>query len=333
MIKQPKPEQNVKTRGARPARSRPRTIAYLSIGLGAAILTVFGVSSLAPAPAVTKLSAQPKPHLSANPTPSLSGLPQGPPPANIHTAPPTGYHGNTDPFTFDPPGPARVRYPDGTTITWPAAPSGKPWVVASAATAPPTPGGAELQGSAIGLIPGATAIPGYDALEEGTPHGAIGGYAVSLVDGGARLGAQNKIIDGRFVVLRVSRGGLSAMGADYDKCGTWPGKANNLGMEGLTPKAAQTHTLKPAGTLTCALATAHDSALRIVHAERKISRNPAKPAEPWGTLREAFAIRGDGTAVNITSSVLTTAARLNAAPRPWAFLDNLLTTIGYPSVA
>ncbi|WP_405952876.1 hypothetical protein OG588_48290 [Streptomyces prunicolor] len=227
------------------------------------------------------------------------------------------------------PGRTRVTYPDGTVATWPAPASGGSWVDPQAESMDTTPGGQDFAAALRRLVPGSEPIPQYVALEEGR-NGKVAAYGATVIDGSAKFDG-GAVVHGSFVIARATRGGVSALGADYDRCGTWPGTGDSLGMEGLAPTATAQPLPSPAPagtTLRCSLTRVNGTT--VVHAERTTKPDPADKTSVGGTERVAFTVLPDGTAITAASSGLTRTGT-PPAPRDWAFLDRLLLSLTYPT--
>jgi hypothetical protein len=219
-----------------------------------------------------------------------------------------------------------VTYPDGTVVTWPAPASGGSWVDPTASNVDVTPGGRDFATALRHLVPGSTPIPQYVALEDGD-HGKVTAYGATVIDGSARFDGAD-VIRGAFILARTTRGGVSSVGGDYDRCGTWPGPGDSLGLEALAPTATAQPQHSPDGTLNCSITRVGSAT--VVHAERDTKADPSDRTSTAGIERDAFTVLPDGTAVTVASTGL---ARTGTPPSPrdWAFLDSILLKLRYPT--
>lgn len=87
---------------------------------------------------------------------------------------------------------------------------------------------------------------------------------------------------GRFAIARVTGGGTSLLGSDFDRCGRWPTAGAGLGMEGLTPTAPVHKLPGSTDTLRCSVTEADE--VTVAHAERS---GPADPDRPGSVARHS----------------------------------------------
>jgi hypothetical protein len=316
---------------SRPTRRRLGRLALLTgatvtaLGVAGVLLTAGSGGDRSGPPAAASVTSSPQ---QASPRVEPPKVLDGPPPGSgSGTADTPSADAEAPRIPVVPPRRTLVTYPDGTKVTWPAPASGRAWVDPRAGGTKATAGGRDFAAELLRLVPGSRTPPQDGLYEEGS-GGRVGAYSATVIDGDATYGSAGVVRRGRFVMARVSRGGTSLIGSDFDRCGWWPTDGASLGMEGLTPTAPVQKVPGSTDTLRCSVTEVEG--VTVVHAERSGPADPDHPGSVAGTQREAFTVLSDGTAVNVSSSALATEGK-PGSPRDWDFLDDLLLKVHHPA--